>query len=122
MLIFHKTLRRDLHKHQRYSIYLFRYDGSNGSNIARSQHRTRYGVGIDFADGLVGTSETPRTLLRSIAEVLERPRKWRVTTNVQSCGVVVCDEDRKTPVKFEWKWGEEDLPIGDQYTYLGGGM
>ena len=23
------------------------------------------------------------------------------------------------PVNFEWKWGEDELPIVDQYTYLG---
>ena len=23
------------------------------------------------------------------------------------------------PVNFKWKWGEEELPIVDQYTYLG---
>ena len=25
----------------------------------------------------------------------------------------------KKPVEFKWKWGGEELPIVDQYTYLG---
>ena len=33
--------------------------------------------------------------------------------------VVVCNEDKANPIKFSWKWGEEELPIVDHYTYLG---
>ena len=32
---------------------------------------------------------------------------------------VVCNEDKLKPVTFKWKWGEDELPIADQYTYLG---
>ena len=30
----------------------------------------------------------------------------------------VCKEDKVTPVTFKWKWGEDELPIAGQYTYL----
>lgn len=33
--------------------------------------------------------------------------------------VFVWDRDEKNPVQFKWKWGKEDLPIVDQYTYFG---
>ena len=49
-----------------------------------------------------------------IENALEYTRKWRVTTNVKKC-----DEEKESPVIFSWKWGEEELPIVDQYTYLG---
>ena len=39
-----------------------------------------------------------------------------MTANV---AVVVCNEDMVNPVTFERKWEEDDLPIVDQYTYLG---
>ena len=42
-----------------------------------------------------------------------------MTPNVKKCAVVVCNEDRVNPIKFSWKWGEDELPIVDQYTYLG---
>ena len=42
-----------------------------------------------------------------------------MTANVKECAVVVCNEDKVNPVNFKWKWGEEELPIVDQYTYLG---
>ena len=32
--------------------------------------------------------------------------------------VVVCKEDKVNPVNFKWKWGEDELPIVDQYTHL----
>ena len=33
--------------------------------------------------------------------------------------IVVCNEDKVNPVNFQLKGGEDDLPIVDQYTYLG---
>ena len=42
-----------------------------------------------------------------------------MTANVKKCAVVVCNEDKVNPVKFNWKWGEDELPIVDQYTHLG---
>ena len=33
--------------------------------------------------------------------------------------ILLCNEGKKNPVEFKWKWGEENLPIVDQYTYLG---
>ena len=29
------------------------------------------------------------------------------------------NEDKVNPVTFKWKWGEDELPITDQNTYLG---
>ncbi|CAB1102180.1 unnamed protein product [Ectocarpus sp. CCAP 1310/34] len=46
-------------------------------------------------------------------------RKWRLSANVGKCAVVVCNEDKKNPVEFKWKWGEEELPVVDRYSYLG---
>ena len=33
--------------------------------------------------------------------------------------VVVCNKDKVNPVTFKWKWGTDEVPIADQYTYLG---
>ena len=46
----------------------------------------------------------------------------RVTANVNKCAVVavvVYNEDKVNPANFKRKWGEDELPIVDQYTYLG---
>ena len=53
-----------------------------------------------------------------MGEALEYTRKWRVTPNVQKCALVVCNEDKVNPVTFKWKWGEDELPIVDRYTYF----
>ena len=42
-----------------------------------------------------------------------------MTANVKERAVVVCNEDKVNPVNLKWKWGEDDLPIVDQYTHLG---
>ena len=42
-----------------------------------------------------------------------------MTANVKKCAVVVCNEDKVNPVNVKWKCGEDELPIVDQYTYLG---
>ena len=47
-----------------------------------------------FADDFVRISETPEGLQGQIEKA-----SWRV--------------------EFKWKWGEEELPIVDRYTYLG---
>ena len=76
--------------------------------------------GLTFADDFVGISETPEGSQKQIEKALEYTRKWRVTAKVKTCAVViVCKEDKVNPVKFEWKWGEDELPIVDQCTYLG---
>ena len=31
----------------------------------------------------------------------------------------VCNEDKVNPVNIKWKWGVAEVPIVDQYTYLG---
>ena len=71
-----------------------------------------------FADDFVGISDTPELLQKQIEKALEYTRKWRVTANVSKCAVLVCKEDKKNPVEFKWKWGEEELPIVDQYTLV----
>ena len=42
-----------------------------------------------------------------------------MTANVTKCAVVVRNEDKVNPATLKWKWGEYELPIADQYTYLG---
>ena len=38
----------------------------------------------------------------------------------KQCTVVVSNEDEANPAIFKGKWGEDDLPVVDQYnTYLG---
>ena len=72
-----------------------------------------------FADDFAGISETPNGLQKQIEKALEYTRKWRVTANVKKCAVVVCNEDKVDPENFKWKWGEDEVPIVDQYTHLG---
>ena len=73
-----------------------------------------------FADDSVWTSETPEGLQKQIEKALEYTRKWRVTANLKRCAaVVVCNEGKVNPVTFKRKWGEDELPMADQYTYLG---
>ena len=33
--------------------------------------------------------------------------------------MVVCNEGKANPVSSSWKWGEDDLRMVDQYTYVG---
>ena len=42
-----------------------------------------------------------------------------MTTNVKKCALVVSNEYNVNSVNFKWKWGEDELPIVDQYTFLG---
>ena len=72
-----------------------------------------------IADDFVGISEAPEGWQKRIEKALEYTRKWRVTANVKKYAVVACNEDRGDPVTFERKWGEDELPIVDQYTHLG---
>ena len=39
--------------------------------------------------------------------------------NVKKCAVVVCNEDEVNPANSKWRWGEDELPIVGQCTYLG---
>ena len=73
--------------------------------------------GLIFADDFVGISETPEGLKKQIEKALEYTRKWRVPANVKKCAVVVCNKDKVNLVTFNWKWGEDELPIADQYTF-----
>ena len=76
--------------------------------------------GLMFADDFVGISETPEgySQLKQIEKALEYTRKWRMTANVKKRAVVFCNEDKVNLVNFSWKWGKDELPIADQYTYL----
>ena len=42
-----------------------------------------------------------------------------MTANANKCAVVVCNKDKGNPVILKWNWGEDELWIVDQYTYLG---
>ena len=42
-----------------------------------------------------------------------------MAANVNTCAVVCFCKEHLNPVIFEWNWGEDDLPIADQHTYLG---
>ena len=72
-----------------------------------------------FADCFVGISETPEGLQKQIEKALEYTRKWRVTPNVKMCAVVGCNGSKENPAAFKWKWEKCELPLVDQYTYLG---
>ena len=72
----------------------------------------------------MGMSETPEGLQKQISKALlrEYTRKWSMTANVKKCAVLVCSEDNEVnTVSFKSKWGEDELPIVDQYNtcYLG---
>ena len=77
--------------------------------------------GLMFADDFVEISETPEGLQKQREKAPEYTRKLTVTAYVKACAVVVavCNEDKVNLVNFKWKWGEDKLPIVDQYTYLG---
>ena len=97
------------------------------NDLIRAVEAVRQGVqvggksvsGLMFADDFVGVSETPEGLQEQIDAAVGYTRKWRLSANVGKCAVVVCNEDKKNPVEFKWKWGEEELPVVDKYTYLG---
>ena len=72
-----------------------------------------------FANDFVGISDILKGLQKQRKRALEYTRKWRVKANVKKCAVVVCNEDKVNPVNFKWKWGEDELQIVDQCTYLG---
>ena len=61
--------------------------------------------GLMFADGFVGMSETPEGLQERIEKTPERSGSMLCVTNI-----------KVNSANFSWKWGEDDLPIVDQYT------
>ena len=97
------------------------------NDMIRAVETTKQGVkvgedmisGLMFADDFVGLAETPDGLQEQMEKALEYTGKWRITANINKSTIGVCNEDNKNPVEFKWKWGEEELPIVDQYTYLG---
>ena len=42
-----------------------------------------------------------------------------MTASVKKYAVVVCIEYKVNPINFSWKWGQDKLPIVDQYAYVG---
>ena len=78
-------------------------------------------AGLMCADDFAGVPETSGGFQKQIEKTLEYTEKLRVTANVKKRAVVVvvvCNEGKANPATFKWKWGEE-LPIANQYTYLG---
>ena len=75
--------------------------------------------GLMLVDDFVGMSETPEGLQEQIEKALEYTRKCRVIANVKTRAGVVRNEDKVYTVTFKLKWREDDLPVVDQYTYLG---
>ena len=75
--------------------------------------------GLMFAHGFVGIAETSEGFQKQIEKALEYTRKLRVTaSNVHKIAILVCNEDKKDPVDFKLKLGEEELPIVDQNVYI----
>ena len=120
MLILYMESHRYVRYHSIYSRYIF-------TTMIVDVEAAKQGVmvgedtvsGLTFADDFVGISETPQGLLKQKEKALEYTIKWRLIANVKICAVVVCNEDKVNPITFNWKWGEDELPIADQYTYLG---
>ena len=56
--------------------------------------------GLMFADDFVGVSETPEDLQKQVEKALEYTRKWRVTSDVKKCAVVVLYRRKGEPGKF----------------------
>ena len=63
-------------------------------------------LGLMFADGFVGISETPEGLQKQIEKALQANGRWRVTANVKKCAVVVFNEDMVDLANFKWEWGQ----------------
>ena len=42
-----------------------------------------------------------------------------MTASAKKCARVVGTEHKVNSANFSWKWGEDELPIVDQYTVLG---
>lgn len=72
-----------------------------------------------FADGFSGILETKGGVQKPTELALGYTRKQRVTANVNKIVVLVCNEDKKSPVGLKRKWGDEELSIADQYIHLG---
>ena len=75
--------------------------------------------GLMFADDSVGISRTPEGLQKQVGKAPAYTGKWRVTANVEKWVVVVCNEDKVSPVPLKWIFEEYELPIVDQYAYPG---
>ena len=63
----------------------------------------------------VGMSETPEGLQKQTVEALEYTRRCRVVAHAKKRGSCATNIRKTRP----WKWGEDELSIVDQYTYLG---
>ena len=120
MLILRKELHRDVRYHPIVSGYKM-------NDLIVAVEAAEQGAtagedtvsGLMLADDFIGISETPEGLQKQIEKALEYTRKWRVAANGNKCAAVVCNEDKVNPIKFRYKWGQDELPIVGQYTYLG---
>ena len=74
--------------------------------------------GLMFADDFVGIPEIPEGLQKQ-RQQQRTLRNEELQRKSKKCAVVVCNEDKVNPAIFKWMWGEDELPIADQYTYLG---
>ena len=80
-----------------------------------------------FADDFVEIPETRpkdyrnyRNKSRRHKNTLQKRRATAVAVaSKTNCAVVVCNEDKENPVIFRRKLGEDELPLVNQYTYLG---
>ena len=59
--------------------------------------------GLMFAGDFVGMLETPEGWQKQIENALYYARKWRVTANVKTGAVAVCNEDIDNPETFKRK-------------------
>ena len=77
--------------------------------------------GLILTDDFAGISETPEELQKQLFNREGARIHWgrRVTAHVNGRAVCLCNKEKVNPVHFSRKWGEDELPIVDQYTYLG---
>ena len=78
-----------------------------------------YGVGSDICGRFRGNIINTEGLQKQIEKALAHTRHSRVIANEKKGEAVVCNEDNVNPTNFEWKWGEDDIPMADQCTCLG---
>lgn len=63
--------------------------------------------GMLFADDFVG----PEGLQRQIDAAKEFADKLRLSANAKKSASMVCNEDRKEPIEYRWKWGVDELAV-----------
>ena len=76
------------------------------------------GSGLMFADQPVGVSGRPQKFAESNREGA-RNQETESDNERKECAVVEHIEDKANPVSFKRNWGEDELSIASQCTYLG---